>query len=125
MPVVRVTRKGNEIMDGSATGTTEGHDKAGRLVAGHSEWRARKQRLAALVEQLSADYDSRSATARQLLEIAAAHLDQAARARSSVLRGRATRLAAKVLDRLERRPQPPKPSALDQYIADKYGSTHD
>jgi len=120
-----MSRRGREQagqnMDGSATGATEGHDKLGRLVPGHTEWQARKLRLAALVEQLSADYDSRSATARQLLEIAAAHLDQAARARSSVLRGRATRLAAKVLDRLERRPQPPKPG-FDQYVKAKGGA---
>jgi len=108
-------------MDGSATGAAAGHDKLGRLVPGHTEWQARKLRLAALVEQLSIDYDSRSATAQQLLAIAAAHLDQAARARSSVLRGRATRLAAKVLDRLERRPQPPKPG-FDQYVKAKGGA---
>ena len=113
------TAKRVKIMDGSATGTAEGHDRAGRLVPGHSEWAARKRRLAALVEQLSNDYDSRSAIARQLLQVAAVHLDQASRARNSVIRARATRLAAKVLDRLERKPQPPKPGALDQYIADK------
>src|SRR6516165_7911707 len=103
-------------MDGSATGAAAGHDKLGRLVPGHTEWQARKLRLAALVEQLSIDYDSRSATAQQLLAIAAAHLDQAARARSSALRGRATRLAAKTLGLLERKQKPQRTVTVDDLL---------
>jgi hypothetical protein len=109
-------------MDGSATGTAVGHDKvSGRLVPGHSEWQARKLRLAALVEGLGREYDAASPIAQQLLQIAATHLDQAARARNSAQRARATRLATRVLDRLERKPQPPKLNAFDQYVKDKYG----
>jgi hypothetical protein len=63
--------------------------------------------LAKLVKQLSADYDTRSGAARALIAVAAAHLDQASRARTSVVRGRATRNAAKALGLLERKPKPP------------------
>jgi cell division septum initiation protein DivIVA len=93
-------------MDGSAIGDTVEHDRLGRFVAGNSDWHARKARLAALTEQLSSEYDAGSAIARQLIKIAAQHLDQAATTRNSVLRARATRLAAKVLDRLQRKPEP-------------------
>jgi hypothetical protein len=103
-------------MDGSATSAAAGHDGTGRLLPGHTEWHARKRRLAALVEQLAAEYDTRSPIAKQLLLIAAQHLDQAATTRNSSLRGRATRLAAKVLDRLERKPPPPLPT-LDEMLA--------
>jgi hypothetical protein len=100
-------------MDGSATTPTEGHSKAGRLVAGHTEWQARKLRLAALVEQLSHDYDTHSAIAQQLVQVVAVHLDQASRTRNSTIRARSTRLIAKLLNLLERRPAPPKPGFSD------------
>jgi len=101
---------------GSAKGTAAGHDKLGRLVPGHSEWRARKRRLAVLVEQLAVEYVATSHIARQLLSIAAAHLDQAARARSSALRGRATRLAAKTLGLLERKQKPQRTVTVDDLL---------
>jgi prophage DNA circulation protein len=107
-PQTAVTASGNGMsqnMDGSATGTTACHDSTGKLLPGHTEWHARKRRLAALVEQLAGEYDARSPIAKQLLLIAAQHLDQAATTRSSTLRGRATRLAAKVLDRLQHKPE--------------------
>lgn len=103
-------------MDGSTTGTAAGHDSTGKLLPGHTEWHARKRRLAVLVEQFAAEYDARSPIAQKLLQIAAQHLDQASTTRNSTLRGRATRLAAKVLDRLERRPQPEKLNPFDEYV---------
>jgi hypothetical protein len=106
-------------MDGSAISAAPGHDSNGRLLPGHNEWGARKRRLAALVEQLSDEYVATSPIAKQLLQIAAAHLDQAATTRNSVLRGRATRLAAKVLDRLQRKPEPPPPSLEEMLAADE------
>jgi hypothetical protein len=111
-------------MDGSATSAAVGHDKvSGRLVPGHSEWQARKLRLAALVGELSREYNATSPVAQQLLQIAAQHLDQAARTRNSSMRGRATRLATRLLDRLDRKPQQPKLNAFDEYVKDKYGVT--
>jgi hypothetical protein len=108
--------------DGSAIAPKPGHDSTGKFIAGHNEYRARKDRIAALVDQLAADFDSHSATARQLMAIAAQHLDQAAMTRNSALRGRATRLATRLLDRLEKKPTK-KLNAFDQYVLDKYGAT--
>jgi hypothetical protein len=103
-------------MDGPATGTVEGHDALGRFTKRHGEYAAKKRRLAALVVQLTNDYDVRSATARQLIEIASRHLDQAATTRNNAIRARATRLATRLLDRLERKPQQ-KLTAFDEYVA--------
>ena len=44
-------------MDGSATGAAAAHDELGRFRAGNSEYRARLQRLAERVRQLTLDFD--------------------------------------------------------------------
>jgi membrane-bound ClpP family serine protease len=96
-------------------------DKPWLFAKGNTEYRARKDRIAERVAQLATEYEADSAVSKQLLEIAAVHLDTAARTHSNVLRGRSTRLAMKVLDRLERKPQPPKLNAFDQYVLDSRG----
>jgi hypothetical protein len=110
-------------MDESAT-VAASSDKPWHFQRGNSAWHARKQRLAALVDQMAAEYDAKSPVAQQLLQIIATHLDQATTTRNNAIRGRATRLATRLLDRLERKPQQ-KPNAFDQYIADKYGASRD
>jgi hypothetical protein len=54
---------------------------------GNTEYRARKDRIADRVAQLATEYEAGSAVAKQLLEIAAVHLDTAARTHSNALRG--------------------------------------
>jgi hypothetical protein len=106
-------------MDDQAT-VTPPLDKPWLFAKGNTEYRTRKDRIAERVAQLATEYDANSAVSKQLLEIAAVHLDQAAMARNNALRSRSTRLAMKVLDRLERKPQA-KLCAFDQYVLDKTG----
>jgi hypothetical protein len=103
-------------MSGSTIGSNSAHDQLGRFTAGNSEYRAKRLRIAALVEQLAADYAATSATAKQLLRIAAEHLDTAAHARNNVLRSRATRMAAKTLALVRPAPEPPLPT-LEEMLA--------
>jgi hypothetical protein len=92
-------------------GTASGHDPAsGQFTHGNNEYHAKRQRIAALVDQLSADYDMRSGVTKALLNVAAGHIDTAARARSHELRSRATRMAAKTLALI---PKAPEPSIFD------------
>jgi hypothetical protein len=104
-------------MDDSAT-VAASSDKPWLFRQGNTQYRARKQRIAERVAALATEYVATSAVSKQLLEIAAVHLDTAARTHSSALRGRATRLAVKVLDRLERKPQETL-NAFDEYLAKK------
>jgi hypothetical protein len=84
-------------MDGSATGTAAGHNRLnGRFINGHSEYRARKDRLAERERQLTLDYDP-SPSQRQLLPIIARHLDDAERARTAERRVRAGNAANRLL----------------------------
>jgi hypothetical protein len=76
-------------MDESAT-VAPPNAKSWQFKPGNSEYRPKKQRIAALAERLANDYDARSATAKQLLGIAAQHLDQAATTRNNAIRARAT-----------------------------------
>ena len=101
-------------MDGSATGAAVGHDRSGRFVAGHTEYAAKRRRIAERVAALAQDFDAKSPVSQMLLRIAAEHIDQAATTRNSTLRVRATRAAAKVLDRIPRKPELPAPS-LESY----------
>jgi hypothetical protein len=102
-------------MDGTAIGAAEGHDKLGRLVRGHSEYAAKRRRLAERLAQLVADYDP-SPSQKQLLAIIAGHLDDAERARSAYTRQRASNSAARLLANLPRKPEPPLPLTLDAYL---------
>jgi hypothetical protein len=102
-------------MDDHAT-VAPASSKPWLFAKGNTEYRARKDRITERVAALAADYVADSALAQQLLEIAAIHLDSAARARNSVLRSRATRMATKVLGQLERKPKP-QPT-LDELLKD-------
>jgi hypothetical protein len=111
-------------MSGSEVGSNSAHDQLGRFTAGNTEYRAKRNRIAALVEQLSADYAATSGTAKALLRVAAEHLDAAAHARNNVLRSRATRMAAKTLALLRPAPEPPLPT-LDELLAATDEATDD
>jgi hypothetical protein len=113
---VRVTLKGNETglkMDGTAISSVEGHDRLGRLVPGHSEYAAKRRRIAARLAQLVADYEP-SPSQQQLLAIVAQHLDGAERARSLIQRVRAGNAARRLLRDIPRKPEQPPPS-LESY----------
>jgi hypothetical protein len=97
-------------MDGSASSAAAGHDRLGRFVSGHSEYAARQRRVAERLQQLCTDYDASSLANRQLLAIAAQHLDDAAVTRIAAKRARSTRAAMKILDRIPRKPEPALPS---------------
>ena len=100
-------------MDGAAT---SGHDEFGRLVRGHSEYAARKRRLAERVAKLRLDYDP-SPSQQMLLIVIAGHLDDAERCRSAIARTRATNAARRLLKDIPRKPEPPAPrlpAAADQ-----------
>ena len=99
-------------MNGSVTGKAAGHDEqSGRFTNGHSEYRARKDRLAERVRQLTLDYDPGPAQ-QQLLPIIARHLDDAERARTAERRVRAANAARRLLKDIPRKPRSP-PSAAD------------
>src|SRR5215469_4941056 len=91
-------------MDGATSGGTTGHDRRGRFVNGHSEYDARRRRVAERLQQLCTDYDASSPVNRQLLSIAAQHLDDAAVTRIAAKRASSTRAAMKLLDRIPRKP---------------------
>jgi hypothetical protein len=94
-------------MNGSAFGRVSGHDpRSGRFTNGNSEYRARQQRVAERLQQLCADYDASRPVNRQLLSIAAQHLDDAAMTRIAAKRASSTRAAIKILDRIPRKPRP-------------------
>jgi hypothetical protein len=93
-------------MDGSATGTALGHNpKSGRFTNGHSEYRARKDRLAAIVQTLAAEFDPTPSQLR-LLPIIARHMDDAERARPAERRIRASNTARRLMRDLKRKPVP-------------------
>ena len=87
-------------MDGAVT---SGHDELGRLVRGHSEYAARKRRLAERVAKLRLDYDP-SPSQQMLLVVIAGHLDDAERCRSAIARTRATNAARRLLKDIPRKP---------------------
>src|SRR5215469_16037258 len=85
------------------------------LVRGHSEYAARKRRLAERVAKLRLDYDP-SPSQQMLLVVIAGHLDDAERARSAIARTRATNAARRLLKDIPRKPEPPAscpPAATD------------
>jgi hypothetical protein len=91
-------------MNGAAIGEAVAHDAQGRFVNGHSEYAARKRRVAERLAKLRLDYDP-SPSQQMLLVVVAGHLDDAERCRSAAARTRATRAAMKILDRIPRKPR--------------------
>jgi hypothetical protein len=100
-------------MDGFAASAAEGHDRLGRLVRGHTEYAAKRRRIAEKARQLALDYDP-SPSQHMLLSIIARHLDDAERARTAERRVRAGNAANRLLRLIPRKPEPPPPS-LDSY----------
>jgi hypothetical protein len=92
-------------MDGAVTGKDAAHDVQGRFVGGHSEYAARKRRLAERLAKLRLDYDP-SPSQEMLLAVIAGHLDDAERARSAIARTRATNAARRLLKDIPRRSPP-------------------
>jgi glutamate-1-semialdehyde aminotransferase len=95
------------------TGAAQGHDALGRLIPGHSEYAAKKRRIAHRLEQLMADYNPTPSTV-MLLGIIARALDDAERARTSERRTRAANTANRLLRSIPRKsaPKPPSLKAL-------------
>jgi len=90
----------------------QAHDELGRLVRGHSEYAARKRRLAERLAKLHADYEP-SLSQEMLLVVIAGHLDDAERARSAVARIRATNAARRLLRDIPRKPAPASMTARE------------
>jgi hypothetical protein len=91
-------------MDGSASGTAPGHNpRSGRFINGHSEYRARKDRLAGIVQTLAAEFDPTPSQVR-LLPIIARHMDDAERARPAERRIRASNTVRRLMRELKRKP---------------------
>jgi hypothetical protein len=106
-------------MNGSVTGTAAGHDEqSGRFTNGHSEYRARKDRLAERVRQLTLDYDP-SPSQGQLLPIIARHLDDAERARTAERRVRAGNAANRLLRLIPRRTRSEEPLMIARELLDR------
>jgi len=93
-------------MNGSANGTTAGHDPAsGQFLPQNSEYRAKRLRLADRMAKLRLDYDV-SPSQELLFVVIASALDDAERARSAVVRTRATNAARRLLKDIPRKPPP-------------------
>jgi len=96
-------------MDGSMAGMAAGHNRLnGRFTVGNTEYRARQQRLAERVRQLTLDYDP-SPSQLELLPIIARHLDDALRGRSAERRVRAGNTADRLLRLIPKRKRPEAP----------------
>ena len=89
-------------MDDSSSVTTSS-DKPWLFQSGNSEYRAKKQRIAARLAQLIADHDP-TPSQKQILAVVAHHLDDAERARSLVQRVRAGNAARRLLRDIPRKP---------------------
>jgi hypothetical protein len=101
-------------MNGAIITRTPGHDpRNGSFTAGNSGRTARKRRIAARLEQLLADHDP-TPSQRQLLAIAAGHLDDAERCQTAIARTRATNAARRLLKDIPRKPPAaPLPTARE------------
>jgi hypothetical protein len=104
-------------MDGAAT---SGHDELGRLVRGHSEYAARKRRLAERVAKLRLDYDP-SPSQQMLLPIIARHLDDAERARTAERRVRAGNAANRLLRLIPKRTRQEEPLMTARELLERLG----
>jgi hypothetical protein len=82
------------------TATVSNHDPAtGKLIGGNSAWLAKKERIAARIKQLAAEYDGQP----QILAIIATHLDDAERSRTALTRTRALNVAMRMLRTIPRK----------------------
>jgi hypothetical protein len=90
-------------MDGTANGTAAGHDRLGRFVTGHSEYAAKRRRIAEKVRQLTADYDASTPAQKLMLRMAAANLDAAEITRNATTRERSTNVALRLLSEIPKR----------------------
>jgi hypothetical protein len=111
-------------MSGSAIGETSEHDRLGRFTAGNTEYRAKQQRLAEIVQSLAAEYDPTPSQVR-LLAIIARHMDDAERSRTAERRVKASNTVRRLLKDLRRKPQPDKLNPFDEYVAERYGAKRD
>jgi hypothetical protein len=100
-------------MDGWVAGVAQGHDKLGRLVPGHSEYSARKRRIAERLAALIVEFDA-SPAQQQVLAVVARCLDDAERARSLVQRVRAGNAARRLLATIPPKPAPPPMSLAER-----------
>jgi hypothetical protein len=99
-------------MDGSQVGTALAHDpQSGHFLPRNTEYRARKDRIAGREKRLRDEYQ-----ASPLLGIIARHLDDGERARSAVIRQRASNAAVRLLATLKRKPEAALPASLDEYL---------
>jgi len=90
-------------MDGAITSKAAAHDAQGRFVSGHSEYAAKRRRIAERLAKLRLDYDP-SPSQQMLLVVIAGHLDDAERCRSAIARTRATNAARRLLKDIPRKP---------------------
>jgi hypothetical protein len=81
---------------------------------GHSEYRARQDRIAERYRQLCLEYDVQTATQRSLAQIAAAALDDAERTRFADRRVRSLGAAKRALNGLTRKRAPAM--TFDDYV---------
>jgi len=108
-------------MDGSATGKMSDHDRLGRFTNGNSEYRARQQRLAEIVQTLAAEFDPTPSQVR-LLPIIARHMDDAERARTAERRIRASNTVRRLMRDLKRKPSPvPHPLVTARELLERLG----
>jgi hypothetical protein len=91
-------------MDDSSSVATS-RDRPWRFQAGNTEYRAKRDRIAARLAQLIADHDP-TPSQKQILAVVANHLDDAERARSLVQRVRAGNAARRLLKDIPRKPPP-------------------
>ena len=115
----RLEARSGSKMDGSAAGMAVGHNRLnGRFTVGNTEYRARQQRLAERVRQLTLDYDP-SPSQLELLPIIARHLDDALRGRSAERRVRAGNAANRLLRLIPRRTRSEEPLMIARELLDR------
>ena len=93
-------------MSGSAVGSASQHSRrSGRFLNGNTEYRARQQRIAERLAQLTAEYDPTPSQV-MLLAVVARHLDDAERARTTERRVLAANAAGRLLRQIPRKAKP-------------------
>jgi hypothetical protein len=105
-------------MDGSSAGAVVAHDRNGRFVPGNTEYRRRQDRITERYQQLLAEFGDVSPVQKQLLQIAARHLDEGARAKNPTVRTRAINAASRLLKLIPqpKAPAPRGPATVAEYF---------